>query len=203
MVNTYQEMVDPHDRAYASLVQYAEGVCRAVGIKYGMAHVELKSVFNPTTGRWTNPIMIEVGARLAGGRKSIMASHTIPGWHPFDAMVDAHCGFPVRMPPSFKPVQKAVHCFVPSNKEGILKSVKGDNFDRLATYNSHAMLRNIGDKVVRATDIMSFAAFVWLIGKDEDVKRDVERARNEFEVEVEPLPADDLGRPESPASDAS
>ena len=53
MVNTYQEMVDPHDRAYASLVQYAEGVCRAVGIKYGMAHVELKAVFNPESQRWT------------------------------------------------------------------------------------------------------------------------------------------------------
>ena len=31
--------------------------------------------------------MIEVGARLAGGRKAIMAQQTIPNWHPFDAMV--------------------------------------------------------------------------------------------------------------------
>ena len=48
-----------------------------------------------------SPVMIEIAGRLAGGRKAIMAEATIPGWHPFDAMIDAHCGFPVRMPPSF------------------------------------------------------------------------------------------------------
>lgn len=52
MVNTFQEMVDPHDRAYSSLVQYAEGVCRAVGIKYGMAHVELKAEYNEERKKW-------------------------------------------------------------------------------------------------------------------------------------------------------
>ena len=66
-------MVDPHDKAYASLVRYGEGVCRAVGIKYGMAHIELKAEFDPNVGRWINPVMIEVGARMAGGRKSVMA----------------------------------------------------------------------------------------------------------------------------------
>lgn len=52
MVNTYQEMVDPHDRAYSDLVRYAEGVARAVGIKYGMAHVELKATFDEKRKRW-------------------------------------------------------------------------------------------------------------------------------------------------------
>ena len=52
MVNTYQEMVDPHDRAYSDLVRYAEGVTRAVGIKYGMAHVELKATFDEKRKRW-------------------------------------------------------------------------------------------------------------------------------------------------------
>ena len=66
MVNTFQEMVDPHDRKYSFLVKYAEGVCRAVGIKYGMAHVELKSHFDEKRNRWVEPVMIEVGARLAG-----------------------------------------------------------------------------------------------------------------------------------------
>jgi len=202
MVNTFQEMVDPHDRAYASLVQYAEGVCRAVGIKYGMAHVELKAEFNPTIGRWVSPVMIEVGARLPGGRKTIMASQTIPGWYPFDAIVDAHCGFPIRMPPSFRPAKKAVQCYIPSDKNGILKSIEGDDFDRLPTHNCHIMLRKIGDKVVRARDLMSFAAYVWLIGDDEDVKRDVKRAREEFKVEVEPI-ADEPDRCSSPASYAS
>ena len=185
MVNTYQEMVDPHNKAYTELVRYAEGVCRAVGIKYGFAHVELKSEFDVKRNKWTFPVMIEVGARLAGGRKAIMAEKTIVGWHPFDAMVDAHCGFPVRMPPSFSPAKKAVHVFVPSDKNGILKSVQGDNFDRLQTYDDSAMLVKIGSEIRRSNNIMSFAYYVWLIGEDEEVKRDAQKARDDFIVEVE------------------
>lgn len=185
MVNTIQEMVDPHDKKFASLVQYAEGVCRAVGIKYGMGHCELKARYDEKRNKWVDPVMIEIAGRLAGGRKAIMAEATIPGWHPFDAMIDAHCGFPVRMPPSFRPRQTAVQVYVPSDKNGILKSVRGGDFDRLPTYHESIMLRKVGDKVVKAKDLMSFAAFVWLIGDEEDVKRDAMRARDEFEVEIE------------------
>lgn len=130
--------------------------------------------------------MIEVGARLAGGRKAIMAEITIRGWHPFDAMVDAHCGFPVRMPPSFTPAEKCVQAFIPSDKNGTLVSIKGHDFDRLPTYHDSVMLRNIGDKVVRARDIMSFAAYCWLIGEENQVLHDAKLARDEFVVEVEP-----------------
>jgi hypothetical protein len=52
MVNTYQEMVDPQSRAYGELVRYAEGVCRAVGIKYGMAHVEIKAEYDEKRSKW-------------------------------------------------------------------------------------------------------------------------------------------------------
>ena len=188
MVNTFQEMVDPQSRAYAELVRYAEGVCRAVGIKYGMAHVEIKADFDEKRNKWVNPVMIEVGARLAGGRKAIMAENTIIGWHPFDAMVDAHCGFPVRMPPSFSPARKCVQAFVPSDKNGILVGVKGGDFERLSTYHDSVMLKKIGDKVVRARDIMSFAAYCWLIGDDpEAVLRDAKLAREEFIVDVEEI----------------
>lgn len=114
-----------------------------------------------------------------------MAEATVPGWHPFDAMIDAHCGFPVRMPPSFSPRQKAVQVYIPSDKDGILKSMKGDDFQRLPTHNDHTILRKPGDKIVKARDLMSFAAYVWLIGEDADVKRDTQMARDEFKVEVE------------------
>lgn len=45
-------MVDPHDRVYSELARYAEGVCRAVGIKYGMAHVELKAKYDDKRKKW-------------------------------------------------------------------------------------------------------------------------------------------------------
>lgn len=136
-----------------------------------------------------SPVMIEVGARLAGGRKAIMAQQTIPNWQPFDAMVDAHCGFPVRMPPSFKPDKFAIQAYVSADKTGILKNYHGDDFERLPTYNSHIILKNIGEEVKPARELMSFAAYVWLIGQPEDIRRDANRARDEFfvDVELEPL----------------
>ena len=83
MVNTYQEMVDPHDRKYSSLVKYAEGVCRAVGIKYGMAHVELKAHLDEKRNRWVEPVMIEVGARLAGKPRLFLRAH----YHPMTEII--------------------------------------------------------------------------------------------------------------------
>jgi hypothetical protein len=46
-------------------------------------------------------------------------------------------------------------------------------------------MRKVGDKVVRSTDLISFPAFVWLIGDAEDVRRDAMQAIDEYVVEVE------------------
>jgi biotin carboxylase len=188
MVNTWQSQVDPHDKKYASLVRYAEGVCRAVGIKYGMAHIELKATFDEKVGRWTNPAMIEVGARMAGGRKSVMAEATVNGWHPFAAMVDAHCGFPVLIPPSFRPEYQALHVYIPSDKNGIVTKMEGEDFERLPTYYAHSLIAAVGKQVKQSKELASFAAHLWLIGEPEDVERDAKRARAEFNVEVDPIP---------------
>uniref|UniRef100_A0A7S4RCM3 ATP-grasp domain-containing protein n=2 Tax=Ditylum brightwellii TaxID=49249 RepID=A0A7S4RCM3_9STRA len=185
MVNTWQTMVDPHSDTYAALVRYAEGVCRAVGIKYGFAHVELMSRYDEKKNKFVEPVMVEVGARLAGGRKAIMAGATVPGWKPFDAMVDAHCGVPVRVPARFSPAKIAKQVYVPSTKSGKLIGVEGDDFDRLKTYDSSIMLVKVGDQVKRARDLMSFCAYVWLIGSKEDVEADAKKARDEFIVDVE------------------
>jgi hypothetical protein len=134
MVNTFQEMVDPTDKKFASIVKYAEGVCRAVGIKYGVGHCEIKATFDESKDKYVEPVMIEIAGRMAGGRKAAMAEATISGWFPFEAMIDAHCGFPIKMPPTFRPTKVAAQAYVPSDKAGIIKSVSGDNFDRLTSY---------------------------------------------------------------------
>ena len=188
MVNRWQTMVDPHDPKYAAMVRYAEGVCRAVGIKYGLGHCEIKAKWDEQKQKWYDPCMIEIGARLAGGRKAIMASKTVPGWNPFDAMLDAHCGFPLRVPPSFSPVKVARHVYVPSDKTGILRSYTGDDFKRLPSYDDHVILGEVGKPIKRAVDLMSFAGFVWLVGTQEQIERDANDARDNFKVEVDPLP---------------
>jgi len=47
------------------------------------------------------------------------------------------------------------------------------------------MLVKVGDQVKRARDLMSFCAYVWLIGSKEDVEADAKKARDEFIVDVE------------------
>ena len=147
-----------------------------------------------------DPCMIEIGARLAGGRKAIMASKTVPGWNPFDAMLDAHCGFPLRVPPSFSPVKVARHVYVPSDKTGILRSYTGDDFKRLPSYDDHVILGEVGKPIKRAVDLMSFAGFVWLVGTQEQIERDANDARDNFKVEVDPLPEATNGAVSSPQS---
>eukprot|EP00546_Thalassionema_frauenfeldii_P009199 CAMPEP_0178922006 /NCGR_PEP_ID=MMETSP0786-20121207/15894_1 /TAXON_ID=186022 /ORGANISM="Thalassionema frauenfeldii, Strain CCMP 1798" /LENGTH=532 /DNA_ID=CAMNT_0020596283 /DNA_START=173 /DNA_END=1771 /DNA_ORIENTATION=- len=187
MVNTWQSLVDCHSPKYSALVRYAEGICRAVGVKYGFAHVELMSTYSDEKERFIDPVMVEVGARLAGGRKAIMAEKVVPGWYPFEALLDASCGFPVRVPPSFTPLKAARHVYIPNNskKSGILKSYKGDDFERLPTYDSHEVIKHVGKPIEKSISIMSFPAFVWLIGDEEQVAKDSVAARNEFIVEVE------------------
>ena len=87
MINTMQGMCDPHSPKYSNLVRYAEGITRAVGIKYGLAHVEVKAIYNEEKKKYIDPVMIEVGARLAGGRKAIMAQASIRDWR----YVQKHC----------------------------------------------------------------------------------------------------------------
>jgi hypothetical protein len=157
-----------------------------VGIKYGMAHIELKAEFDEKRGRWIDPAMIEVGARLAGGRKAGMAEATIPGWRPFDAMVDAHCGFPVQIPSSFRPEQVAYHVYIPSDKEGIVTQIHGSDFERLPTYYQHSQLAKVGDYVKCSKELNSFPAQLWLKGSATDVLRDAKEARAEFKLDVEP-----------------
>jgi len=184
MINTMQGMCDPHSPKYSNLVRYAEGITRAVGIKYGLAHVEVKAIYNEEKKKYMDPVMIEVGARLAGGRKAIMAQASIRDWRPFDAMLDAHCGFPLQVPRTFTPSWHAKHVYIPCNKAGILKSVSGIDFERLQTYHSHVALCEVGKPIEKSTSIMSFPAFVWLCGIREDVERDAILARSEFQVEV-------------------
>jgi hypothetical protein len=117
-------------------------------------------------------------------------------------MVDAHCGFPVVIPPSgFTPEKQASHVYIPSNVQGIVTKIKGENFERLPTYYAHALLAEVGEPIEISKSLGSFAAQLWLIGEPADVDRDAKIARDEFKLEVEePLPKVDETASSSPIS---
>ncbi|KAL3803732.1 hypothetical protein HJC23_003786 [Cyclotella cryptica] len=177
------EICNPGD--YPELVAYAIDVARAVGIRYGAAHVELKSIFGED-GLYKNPTMIEVGARLSGGRKSILAKEAIPNWNPFIALIQSHCGGPC--PVSFvrhlTPKKFVRHIFLPVEKPGrITKFEFSDSC--LGTYHSSARILQVGDIVRETTDILSHAGFVWLVGAKDEVDRDTKKLLSSYILTTE------------------
>ena len=181
------DMQDLNDKQFAPLVQYAKDVAKSVGIVYGAGHIELKATYCPITNSYVDPVMIEVGARLSGGRKSTMTRHAVPGWHPFKSLINAHCGLPICVPNCFSPnPEKLVrHIFLPYRSTGIISKVIGSDFERLQSYHSHYILAKQGDNAKLTTDITSCSAFVWLIGSKSDIDADTEEIFLTFSVEMQ------------------
>ena len=172
------DVCNPDD--FPELVAYALRVVRAVGIRVGAAHVELKAK-KDLDGRYVDPALIEVGARLSGGRKSEMARAAVAGWDPFAALVNSHCG--LSWPDetvSLTPRCFVRHVFLPIERAGRISSITLDT--DVATLHSSAMMVKIGDRVAVTTDIVSCAGFIWLIGDKDDVDKDTEYLLDSFEL---------------------
>jgi hypothetical protein len=178
------EICNPAD--HPTLLSYATKVVEAVGIRVGAAHVELKAE-EVQEGSFTNPVMIEVGARLSGGRKSIMTQSAVQNWNPFEALIRSHCFEAchiVSQNTNFLTPNKFVrHIFLPIEKRGCVESIELD-VSSLATIHSSAMIVKVGDIVDETTDILSCAGFVWLVGEREQVNKDTDAVMSSFVLSV-------------------
>jgi len=183
------DMMDPGEKKLEKVVAYAKQVAAAVGILYGAAHLELKASYCEEKKQYINPCMIEIGARLSGGRKTTLTQAVIEGWQPFQALIDAHCGNKVKFPLSFSPgEQHARHLFLPHRLSGRITEIRGaDRFESLSTYHSHFLLAKVGDVVERTTDITSFGGFVWLAGPRQAVEDDARAVWETFSFQTEPI----------------
>lgn len=173
---------------YPELISYACRVANAVGIKYGAAHVELKAR-QDESGNYIDPIMIEIGARLSGGRKSIMAQAAIRNWDPFTILIKSHCGkwcqcISDETKNHLIPDQFARHIFLPIEKTGVVKDIQLDT-SGLSAFHSSAIIVNVGDSVSETADIVSCAGFVWLVGGLAQVDEDTEKIRSSFQILIE------------------
>ena len=177
------EICYPND--HPVLLAYACKVAEAVGIRVGAAHVELKAD-EVNEGSFTNPIMIEVGARLSGGRKSVMAKSAVENWDPFIALIHAHCGeaCEVSQRTNFLTPKKFVrHIFLPIETRGRVEKIELET-SQLTTLHSSAMFVKIGDIVDETTDIISCAGFVWLVGNKEQVDDETDAVVSSFALSV-------------------
>ena len=180
------EICNPEN--YPELVSYACDVARAVGVQYGAAHVELKAR-QDEKGKWCDPVMIEVGARLSGGRKSTMAQAAIDNWDPFTSLIQSHCGLSCQgtipkdinylIPDSF-----VRHIFLSVERAGIITEVRFDKetISNLETMHSSVMIVKAGDVVEETTDIVSCAGFVWLVGEKTQVDKDTKAVLDSFSL---------------------
>ena len=179
------EICNPEN--YPELVSYACDVAKAVGVQCGAAHVELKAR-QDEKGKWCDPVMIEVGARLSGGRKSTMAQAAIADWDPFTTLIESHCGMSCRRIPNdinyLIPKRFVRHLFLPVEKAGEIKMVRFDEamISNLPTIHSSVMIVKTGDVVEVTTDIVSCAGFVWLVGEKSQVDKDTKAVLDSFSL---------------------
>jgi len=181
------DMMDPNDRKLSVVIDYAIQVACAVGITYGAGHIELKAVYCHDSDRYINPCLIEVGARLSGGRKASLTKEVIDGWDPFHALIDSHFGNAVEFPKSFSPGDRvASHLFLQNAQSGVVTSIEGtEEFDSMKTYHAHVLLAKVGDRVEPTHDIATFVGFVWLVGSREDIEEDSARIKKAFHINVD------------------
>jgi hypothetical protein len=201
------EICDPTDEGLKEIVTYAKEVARAVGIHFGAAHVELKAQSSElsdkskttdhlTSSAFTNPVMIEVGARLSGGRKATMTQAAFQEstageslWDPFDALIRSHSGALHGTLTEHQPPKLYVrHLFLPIVTSGCVRrihSVLLQQPNRIATLHSHVFLVKEGDQVTETTDITSCAGFVWLVGEKTMVDHDAGLIWSTFRLEME------------------
>lgn len=181
------DLLDRDDAKLHQIISYAKKVADALGIRYGAAHLELKSFYCEKSQAYTNPCMIEIGARLSGGRKATLSQAVTEGWHPFRALVESHCGRKVVFPTSFSPGGKhARHLFLPHLNSGKVVKIEGtERFESLSSYHSHFILTKAGDTVDRTTDITSCSGFVWLVGTRATVEADARAVWDTFAIHTE------------------
>eukprot|EP00586_Coscinodiscus_wailesii_P016522 CAMPEP_0172497154 /NCGR_PEP_ID=MMETSP1066-20121228/96092_1 /TAXON_ID=671091 /ORGANISM="Coscinodiscus wailesii, Strain CCMP2513" /LENGTH=120 /DNA_ID=CAMNT_0013269777 /DNA_START=9 /DNA_END=371 /DNA_ORIENTATION=- len=113
-----------------------------------------------------------------------MTRQAVEGWDPFVSLVRAHCGLRLDVPRCFTPRPETWvrHLFLPYTSTGTVVAVDGADFDRFGTHHSNFVLAKCGEYVTRTTDITKCSAFVWLMGRKEDVDADTDEIFRTFFV---------------------
>ena len=191
------EMCIPSDPKLAQIIAYAKGVTKAVGVQYGAAHVEVKANYDKDSGSYVNPVMMEVGARLSGGRKATMVHAAYEGqWNPFDALIQSHLGQLKEIDLGSSYPLYVRHLFLPIERAGRIRRIESVLVDEgnsesigapgtLSTLNFYVMLVKEGDYVKESTDITSCAGFVWLVGDKVTVDKEADIILSSFKIELE------------------
>lgn len=171
-----QEPLDGVD--VAGVTAYAVALTRAVGIRYGAAHAEIKATPD-------GPAMIEIAARLAGARMPALLERCT-GFDVYKATLEAYLHGVAGQggPPVNSSFGRIVLCpgFVP----GRVRAIHGvDALPALPSYVAHDLSIAPGDTVGRTGALHDMPLVVWLVHPERAVlARDGEAVHRSFRVEV-------------------
>ncbi len=151
-----------------AVIAYAVQVCKALGIETGVAHAEIKIDAQ-------GPVLIEVGARLVGGRIGELWQR-FSDFDPFEATISAFLGevmparsinFEKKLAVAYCPVWHAITR---------IAAIEGESdIEMLSSYVSHKIVARIGQPFGPTRDLESLAATVWLANTDsEQLARDMD-----------------------------
>ncbi|MGW0394889.1 ATP-grasp domain-containing protein [Streptomyces sp. NPDC003042] len=147
------------------LAEYAERVLEALGIQHGPAHLEVKLTND-------GPRLVEVGARLSGGRLPQHAQLAI-GESQLDWTVRAYLdpdGFHRMADEDYRRTRHVGHVALISPAEGVLREYRDLNaIRRLESFHDVQVYLQPGDRISRTVDDMTYAGSALLVHETEEV----------------------------------
>ncbi|MCP4745631.1 MAG: ATP-grasp domain-containing protein [Desulfobacteraceae bacterium] len=169
----------PDNPVFQTLIEYAIDVAKAIGMRVGPAHVEIKK--DPQKGF----NLIEIGARLPGARiPDVMRE--ISDFDPYASMVNLLINQDSGLKDSVKLTKKCIIALFPNEKQGVIKEVKGlDEIKSLSSFFALHLKCQVGDNIAPTTDLVSNPFIAWFVNQDPKVlKQDVDKARSLFSIKV-------------------
>jgi diaminopimelate decarboxylase len=163
-------MQDVNDPQFAQLKEYAKKIYRAVGIKIGPAHAEIKLSKK-------GPVMIEIGSRLAGGEMPKYAAKAT-NVNSLEKTIDVFVNGTTSMPDSVEISAYPASADISHEKFGRLARINGlDKVRRLKTYTAEVLYAKDGDYIEPTRDVDHLAALFWFMGIDRaQVHADLEKS---------------------------
>jgi len=169
---------DPDDPAYAELCAYARRLYRAVGMRLGSAHAEIK--MSPR-----GLVAIEIGARLMGGTHETFGRVGMRLDMPLENVKVFTTGRS-DVPAHPKLYERLSYVPLPYVTEGVVTAVCGlDAIRALPTYLCEEIPVKPGDRISPSRYIDECACCVWLkAGSEAELARDGAIAHDVFRVET-------------------
>lgn len=171
-------MLDPSDPDLADLCAYAKKVYRAVGIRWGSAHAEIKR--SPR-----GPVVMEIGARIMGGAYETFADEGMCLDMPLENLkVFATGRSDVPAVPRLR--EHLALATLPYVTEGVVTAVRGmGEIRRLPTYLCETIPVKPGDRIAPSRYLDECVCYVWLkAGTLAELERDLAVVHREFRVET-------------------